>query len=199
MLYRPYGPRAWLIEDITDPIAWAAGLERIDQAGVLATVPAKETVLVLCARELHGEVGRVLNQVTPVLHRENVQEVIIDVVYDGDDLSAVAEYAGLSTEAVVERHVAARYSVEFCGFSPGFAYLGGLDPALRIPRRATPRTRVPAGSVAIAADYSCIYPSPSPGGWHLLGRTTADVWNVGRSEPALLMPGTTVRFRQVRP
>jgi len=199
MLYRPYGPSAWLIEDIDAPTAWAAGLERMAHLGVHAIVPAKETVLVLCERVVHDEVGRLFDQVSPVLHRDDEQELTIDVVYDGDDLAEVAEHVGLSCDAVVQRHTAAPYTVEFCGFSPGFAYLGGLDPALRIPRRDSPRTRVPAGSVAIAADYSCIYPSPSPGGWHLLGSTTADVWDVRRSEPALLTPGTTVRFRRVRP
>ena len=199
MLYRPYGPSAWLIEDVDDPAAWAAGLEGMTHLGVHAIVPAKETVLVLCERVAHDEVGRLFDQVSPIRNRDQEHELTIDVVYDGDDLAEVAEHVGLSADAVVKRHTAARYTVEFCGFSPGFAYLGGLDPALRIPRRDSPRTRVPAGSVAIAADYSCVYPSSSPGGWHLLGTTTADVWDVKRSEPALLTPGTTVRFRRVRP
>ena len=199
MLYRPYGPSAWLIEDIADPISWAAGLGEMDHLGVHEIVPTKQTVLVICERAAHAEVGRLLGQVSPIAHHDGVREVIIDVAYDGDDLADVAERVGLSIEAVIQRHLAVQYTVEFCGFSPGFAYLGGLDDELRIPRRSTPRTQVPAGSVAIAADYSCVYPSRSPGGWHLLGRTTAEIWNVGRSEPALLTPGTTVRFKQVRP
>ena len=91
--------------------------------------------------------------------------VTIDVVYGGPDLVAVAEATGLTVGQVVERHLSGTYTVAFCGFSPGFAYLRGLDPALQIPRRAVPRTRVPAGSVAIAARYSSVYPSASPGGW----------------------------------
>jgi KipI family sensor histidine kinase inhibitor len=198
MLYRPYGPTAWLIEDIADPISWAAGLEELGHTGIHEIVPAKETVLVLCERVVHAEVGRLLGRVSPVLHRRDLRDVNIDVVYDGDDLADVAERVGLSREAVIQKHVASQYTVEFCGFSPGFAYLGGLDDELRVPRRSSPRTQVPAGSVAIASDYSCVYPSQSPGGWHLLGRTTAEVWKVGRKEPALLTPGTTVRFKQVR-
>ena len=199
MLYRPYGPSAWLIEDIDDPTAWAAGLERMAQLGVQAIVPAKETVLVLCERVVHDEVGRLFDQVRPIRHRDDEQELTIEVVYDGDDLAKVAEELGLSADAVVERHTAARYTVEFCGFSPGFAYLGGLDPVLRIPRRDSPRTRVPTGSVAIAADYSCIYPSPSPGGWHLLGSTTADVWDIRRSVLGLCKNVVCWALRQVRP
>jgi KipI family sensor histidine kinase inhibitor len=198
MLYRPYGPSAWLIEDIADPISWAAGLEQLGHIGIHEIVPAKETVLVLCERLAHAEVGRLLSRVSPVLRRRDLRDVIIDVVYDGDDLADVAERVGLSREAVVQKHVASQYTVEFCGFSPGFAYLRGLDEALRVPRHSSPRTQVPAGSVAIASDYSCVYPSQSPGGWHLLGRTTAEVWDVGRKEPALLTPGTTVRFKQVK-
>jgi KipI family sensor histidine kinase inhibitor len=84
--------------------------------------------------------------------------------------------------------------VGFCGFAPGFAYLEGLDPGLHLPRRATPRTRVPPGSVAIAAAYTAVYPTASPGGWHLVGSTAMAVWDAERSPPALLAPGTLVRF-----
>ncbi len=107
---------------------------------------------------------------------------------------SVAEATGLAVDEVIDRHVIGEYSVAFCGFSPGFAYMTGLDPVLHLDRRDTPRTRVPAGSVAIAADYTSVYPSPSPGGWHLLGRTDAALWDTERPEPALLAPGTTVRL-----
>jgi KipI family sensor histidine kinase inhibitor len=95
---------------------------------------------------------------------------------------------------VIERHQAPTYACAFCGFAPGFAYLTGLDAALHLPRRPTPRTRVPAGSVAIAAEYSAVYPSVSPGGWHLIGRTDATLWDVERPLPAAIVPGTRVRF-----
>lgn len=197
MFHRPYGPCAWLVEDIGDPIGWSLGLKQMAHVAVSEVVPAAETVLVICDRDAHDEIGGLLHQVTPVSARETRSDVTINVLYDGADLSDVAERTELSIEVVVERHAAAVYTVEFCGFSPGFAYLGGLDASLRLPRRESPRTRVPAGSVAIAAGYSCVYPSQSPGGWHLLGTTTADIWNVDRSQPALLMPGTRVRFRPV--
>ena len=99
-------------------------------------------------------------------------------------------------EELIRRHASATYTVAFCGFSPGFAYLRGLDPALHLPRRPTPRTKVPAGSVAIAAGYSCVYPTSSPGGWHLLGRSDVRVFDVDRPEPALLRPGMTVSFTE---
>jgi KipI family sensor histidine kinase inhibitor len=89
------------------------------------------------------------------------------------------------------------YEVSFCGFAPGFAYLVGLPHQLHLPRRASPRTRVPAGSVAIAATYSAVYPRESPGGWHLLGTTNASMWDVSRQPPALLQPGMGVRFVRV--
>ena len=95
---------------------------------------------------------------------------------------------------LVRRHTAGRYTVAFIGFAPGFAYLTGLDPLLRLPRLETPRVRVPAGSVAIADQYTGIYPRPCPGGWQLIGSTELAVWDVTREPPALLTPGTVVRF-----
>ncbi len=118
----------------------------------------------------------------------------LPVVYDGDDLATVAEYAACAIDDVVRRHLAGEYTVAFCGFAPGFAYLTGLDERLHVPRRASPRTAVPAGSVAIAGEYTAAYPRPSPGGWQLLGHTTATLWDTDRPDPALLVPGTRVRF-----
>jgi len=194
---RPYGPCAWLVEDISDPIEWSLGLKQMAHVAVREIVPAAETVLVICERSTHVEIGRLLHEVTPVSAQGERSDVTIDVLYDGADLAEVAQRTQLSIEVVVERHAAARYTVQFCGFSPGFAYMSGLSASLILPRRESPRTRVPAGSVAIAAAYTSVYPSQSPGGWHLLGTTTAEIWNVSRSQPALLMPGTSVRFRPV--
>jgi len=120
--------------------------------------------------------------------------VRIPVHYDGLDLADVARTIGESVDSVINRHVAGEYVVQFCGFSPGFAYLIGLDPVLQLPRLASPRAEVPAGSVAIAGEFSGIYPKSSPGGWRLLGRTEAVVFDIDRSPPALLPPGTRVRF-----
>lgn len=121
--------------------------------------------------------------------------VEIPVVYDGEDLADVAARVGCSAEEVVSRHAGAEYRVAFCGFAPGFAYLRGLDARLVLPRRDVPRPRVPAGSVAIAAEYSAVYPGASPGGWHLLGTTRLAMWDPGdAAAPARLVPGMRVRF-----
>lgn len=123
--------------------------------------------------------------------------VEIPVTYGGEsgpDLDEVAAHAGLSREAVIERHCGAEYRVAMLGFTPGFAYLLGLDAALRMPRRATPRTRVPAGSVAIGGAQTGVYPRETPGGWHLIGRTSLDLFDPARDPPALLRPGQRVRF-----
>ncbi|MGY4645412.1 5-oxoprolinase subunit B family protein [Cellulomonas sp. URHB0016] len=120
--------------------------------------------------------------------------VTLEVVYDGVDLAEVADLVGRSVGEVVALHSAPTYTVAFGGFMPGFAYLVGLDPALRVPRRDSPRPRVPAGSVAIADEYSAVYPADTPGGWRLLGRCDATLFDVRRTPPALLPPGTAVRF-----
>ncbi len=114
--------------------------------------------------------------------------------YDGPDLDEVARLTGLSPEEVAARHVQAEYVVGFLGFAPGFAYLLGGDERLRVERRAEPRERVPAGSVALAGPYSGIYPRESPGGWQLIGSTTAVLFDATRDPPALLSPGDRVRF-----
>jgi KipI family sensor histidine kinase inhibitor len=113
---------------------------------------------------------------------------------DGPDLDAVADLTGLSRAAVVELHASTVYRVLFLGFAPGFGYLGPLPAGLIVPRRASPRVRVPARSVAIAGPYTAIYPIESPGGWQILGRTTAAMWDPHRASPALLEPGMVVRF-----
>jgi KipI family sensor histidine kinase inhibitor len=128
---------------------------------------------------------------------ENASIVEIPVRYggeDGPDLDAVAELTGLASADVVESHAGTTYRVLFLGFAPGFGYLGPLPTGIVVARRATPRVRVPAGSVAIAGPYTAVYPSESPGGWHILGRTSARIWDPRRNPPATLEPGTVVRF-----
>ena len=123
--------------------------------------------------------------------------VEIPVAYGGDDgpdLAAVAAHARLDPEEVVRLHAAADHVVGMIGFAPGFPYLLGLPAALAIPRRATPRTRVPAGSVAIAERQTGIYPRTSPGGWHVIGRTPRAMFDADRDPPALLRAGDVVRF-----
>jgi KipI family sensor histidine kinase inhibitor len=123
--------------------------------------------------------------------------VQIPIVYDGDDLDWVAGHLGRTAADFVEWHLATEFHVAFCGFAPGFAYMSGLD--VTVPRLATPRPRVPAGAVGLADSYCGIYPSASPGGWRLIGRTTAVLFDPQRAAPALLSPGTRVRFSRTRP
>lgn len=118
----------------------------------------------------------------------------IPVIYDGEDLDAVARATELTTAEVVARHAGREYVAYMLGFTPGFAYLGELDLALVLPRRATPRPRVPAGSVAIAGAQTAVYPAATPGGWHLIGRTRLVLFDAERDPPALVRPGDRVRF-----
>jgi KipI family sensor histidine kinase inhibitor len=192
------GPRAVLVEGLaTDPAAWAAGLRQLSLPGVAEVVPAAETVLVTCAdarsvAQVHERLATV--RAADPVRRASAAPIEIPVRYDGEDLEFVASSTGLDVEDVVAFHSAAQYVVAFCGFAPGFGYLRGLDSRLHLPRRATPRTRVPGGAVAIAAEYTAVYPRPSPGGWLLLGTTTSVMFDADRSPPALLEPGTHVRF-----
>jgi biotin-dependent carboxylase-like uncharacterized protein len=126
-------------------------------------------------------------------------DVVLDVVYDGPDLDEVGDLTGLGRGGVVAAHTGTPWRVAFCGFSPGFGYLAGGDPRLHVPRRESPRAEVPSGAVGLAGEYSGVYPRRSPGGWQLIGRTDADLWDLRRDAPALLRPGMTVRFRPIRP
>lgn len=120
--------------------------------------------------------------------------VELPVTYDGPDLESVARHTGLEVAEVVRRHREAEFVVAFCGFAPGFAYLTGLPAELHVPRLEEPRTSVPAGSVGLAGAFTGVYPRSSPGGWQLVARTDAALWDVDRHPPALLTPGTRVRF-----
>lgn len=125
------------------------------------------------------------------------KQVDIPVRYNGADLAHVAAHAGLSTAEVIALHTAPEYTVFCLGFLPGFAYLGGLDERIACPRRAEPRLKVPAGAVGIAGNQTGIYPLASPGGWQLIGRTSATLFDPAAATPALLAPGDTVRFVEV--
>lgn len=165
--------------------------------GVTDIVPGERTVLLITepdACDLDRLAARVATLAAGAPEAEDAPPVAIPVRYDGEDLDEVAELTGLTVREVVERHSAAEYSVAYLGFSPGFGYLTGLETVLHVPRRALPRTSVPAGSVAIAGSYTAVYPSPSPGGWRLLGHTDLTMWDVRREPPSLLRPGLRVRF-----
>ena len=128
----------------------------------------------------------------------NSREHVIPARYDGPDLESVAAATRLTVAEVISRHAARTYQVDVLGFVPGFAYMSELDEALALPRLAQPRPRVPAGSIAIAARQTAIYPLDTPGGWHLIGSTDTVMFDPTRKEPALLRAGDTVRFERVK-
>lgn len=191
----PYGPRALLAEftSIGEVMSAAAALRSDRIPGVVDIVPAARTVLVVHdgvdPARIVESLGSGHGELAPT-----VDTVRIPVRYDGPDLAAVATAVGLGIDEVVALHTGASYRVAFCGFLPGFAYLVGLPDQLHLPRRATPRHRVPAGSVAIADEFAGVYPTASPGGWHLLGSTDVVLWDPDRLPPAPLAPGTSVVF-----
>jgi len=160
--------------------------------GVVELVPAARTVLV--EGDPLPDLAELLGGLEAEPAAAPASTVEIPVAYDGPDLAEVAGLVGLPEAEVVRRHAAAAYTVAFCGFAPGFGYLTGLPAELHVPRRATPRTAVAAGSVGIAGEFAGVYPRRSPGGWQLLGRTGAELWDPDRDPPALLAPGTRVRF-----
>jgi KipI family sensor histidine kinase inhibitor len=191
---RPAGDQGALIELPDNGAAVRlAGLLREERSDLLDVVIGHTTVLVTWAGEkpdLDDAVKRALVAEAGPAGRL----VEIPVVYDGPDLDEVAQLTGLSPEEVIARHTGAEHVAAFIGFQPGFAYLTGGDTLLHVPRRDVPRTRVPGGTVAIAGPYSGVYPRESPGGWRLLGSTTALMFDPAREPPALLAPGDRVRF-----
>jgi KipI family sensor histidine kinase inhibitor len=165
---------------------------------VVEIVPAAKTVLIVVGEEAPLAPLRQALAALPVAAvgagSTSDQVVEIPVHYDGPDLAEVARLTGLEVGDVVTAHTASEWRVAFCGFAPGFAYLSWGDSRLGVPRRRQPRTSVPAGSVALAGEFSAIYPRSSPGGWQLIGHTETIVFDVDRQPPALLQPGMTVRF-----
>ena len=196
-----YGDRALLVE-VPDPAAVAAvraALEAAPLTGQRDLVPAACTVLVVLDRRPSDLDLATLRRLSPDAPGTGpgTAAVELPVVFDGEDLADVAGLTGRSAADVVATLTSRDLTVAFCGFAPGFGYLTGLPEDLHVPRRATPRTRVPAGSVALAGPYAGVYPQASPGGWQLVGRTDAVLFDVDRDPPALLSPGTVVRFRDV--
>jgi len=193
----PAGPCAALIE-VADAAAalslaqWARG-QRVEAVEI---VPAARTVLFDGVRP-GVDLAALLSGWSADVPVAPTREAVVPVVYDGPDLSYVAGAWDVSEDEVVSRHTALDFISAFCGFSPGFAYLTGLPAAWAVPRLDSPRERVAAGSVGLADTWCGVYPTASPGGWRLLGRTDAPLWDLARDEPALLAPGTRVRFEAV--
>ncbi|MFE7563666.1 5-oxoprolinase subunit PxpB [Kitasatospora sp. NPDC057500] len=199
-VFRPVGERALLVElaDTAEVTALYGWLRERLAAGELPPVgeivPAARTVLLDGVADVDA-LARLLRTARPDPAAAATGPLVeVPTVYDGADLTEVARLWGVSPEAAVRIHTEPEYVVAFCGFAPGFGYLTGLPERYEVPRRATPRSSVPAGSVALAGPYTGVYPHPSPGGWQLLGRTTLPLWNPTRTPPALLAPGTRVRF-----
>lgn len=196
----PVGDRALLIEVGTGEEAEAlhAELLRRRATGDLSAaeiVPAARTVLLDGLDDPSRLAERLATWEVPPVPARAEDVVEIPVRYDGPDLSDVAAHWGVDAAEVARIHAAAEFRVAFCGFAPGFGYLTGLPR--EVPRRATPRTAVPAGSVALAGPYTGVYPRSSPGGWQLIGTTDTVLWDHARVPAALLAPGIRVRFTPV--
>lgn len=179
---------------------WAMAQRAVGWRGVADVVPGMNNLMLVFDAEADAEaLERNLKLAwASGESREAVGRLVeIPVRYggeDGPDLAEVAAHTGLAPEEVVRRHTAGEYVVYFLGFQPGFAYLGGLDPALATPRRREPRLAVPAGSVGIGGEQTGIYPASAPGGWQLIGRTDSALFDARRDPPSLFAPGDTVRF-----
>jgi len=188
----------------------AAGRRRLDTVlratpvvGVVDHVPAARTVLVKVASpdDLQGVAARLraldLTDVDDASAAPVAPPLQLAVRYDGPDLPDVARHLGIHPPEVVTRHTGQLWTVEFSGFAPGFGYLVGDDGGLDVPRRDSPRTRIPPGSVGLAGPFTGVYPRPSPGGWQLIGHTDEVMWDAAREPPALLLPGRRIQFVEV--
>lgn len=195
----PCGSAALMLEldSLDDVLAIYAALADDPPAGVLDLVPAARTLMLHLdpAQTEPAAVERAVRQVTP-RHgdRTHGDLVEIPVVYDGQDLDEVGSLTGWGADGVVERHTGTEWTVAFCGFAPGFGYLVSDSGGFDIPRRSTPRTKVPPGAVGLAGEFGGVYPRESPGGWQLIGSTDLQTFDLDREPPALLTPGTRVRF-----
>ena len=216
----PFGDGALLVsyDERIDPLingaahALAAAVRADQSSGAWGSpVPGYASVLVpydplrWTASEAESALSRIVGTLpaagarVPTEAELTLGEAVLDIPvrYGGEhgpDLAEVAERCGLSPDAVVELHASVTYRAYLLGFAPGFAYLGTLPEALQLPRRDSPRTRVPAGSVGIAGPQTAVYPLSTPGGWHLIGRTDLPIWDPLRDPPALIAPGRQVRF-----
>ncbi|MEO3829066.1 allophanate hydrolase subunit 1 [Actinomadura sp. B10D3] len=198
----PSGDAALLVElpDLPAMLGLYAALSAAPPPGVADLVPAARTLTLLLDPSADpAAVAAMVRATRPGTADDAAGTAEIPVVYDGEDLGEVARLTGLTPAGVVAAHTGTPWRVAFTGFAPGFGYLEGGDPRLDVPRRATPRVRVPAGAVGLAGRFSGVYPVESPGGWRLIGRTEAVLWDLDRERPALLRPGVRVRFVQREP
>lgn len=198
----PCGTTALLVEldSLDEVLAVHAALVENRPRGVVDLVPAARTVLVVAdlSRTSLAALAEALHGLRPGTGlRPSGGLVQIPVTYDGADLGEVAALLRCDVAEVARRHTGAEWTVAFGGFAPGFAYLVQAGGGWDVPRRSTPRKAVPAGAVALAGEFSGVYPRESPGGWQLIGRTSLAVFDPARTPPALLRPGTRVQFVEV--
>ena len=195
----PYGERAVLLEcaDLDEALGLMGPIGEAGIDEVVEIVPGARTLLLRLRRPLsEPQRRRLLTLEASTDPRAESEPVTIRVRYDGEDLEEVARLCSISADEVVALHTTQTWTVGFCGFAPGFGYLHGEHDRLRVPRRDTPRTEVPAGSVALADQWSGIYPRRGPGGWQLIGTTDQTLWDLDARPPALLRPRVRVRFEQ---
>ncbi|WP_257225620.1 urea amidolyase family protein [Pseudomonas sp. ICMP22404] len=202
LLFRRAGSNGLLIElpDLDATVALFEAIAGAAFAGVEEVIPGARTLLIQFNALVvsHDELVRLIGGLESGRRAQSAGQLIeIPVVYDGEDLAFVAAHLGWSVEQLISRHRAATFTVAFTGFAPGFAYMTCDDPQLNVPRRESPRVRIPAGSVAIAGSFCGVYPTDSPGGWQLLGSTPSTMWDLTRERAALLAPGDRVRFREI--
>jgi KipI family sensor histidine kinase inhibitor len=195
----PCGSAGLLLEldSLHEVLALYAALADAPPSGVVDLVPAARTLLLHLDPSVTdpAAVERAVRGVTARPEARSGGELVeIPVVYDGADLEEVGSLTGWGADGVVERHTAGEWTVAFCGFAPGFGYMVSDSAGWSVQRRSTPRTKVPPGSVGLAGEFSGVYPRESPGGWQLIGRTDLAMFDLDRDPPALLTPGTRVRF-----
>jgi len=189
------------LSSLEETLALFDDLQARPEPGITEIVPAARTLLVYfqpSATTLHQLARRIARRDIRRGTMREGQQVTIPVHYNGEDLEDVATILEVTPEALIERHQASLWQVAFTGFAPGFAYMVPEEGTWNIPRRSSPRTRIPAGSVALAGEFSGIYPQASPGGWQLIGQTELQMWDLQRAQPALLIPGTRVQFVDAR-
>jgi KipI family sensor histidine kinase inhibitor len=200
---RAAGDRALLVQlqDLDEVLNFTELLRGVNLPAVEDLVPAARTVLVRAGRG--SDLGQLRETLLAIYGRLPAgriaspcgEPVVISVDYDGPDLDEVAGLCGLTPAELISAHTSGAYRGAFFGFAPGFCYLtGGDSRLLRVPRRPTSRTRVPAGSVALAGEFAAVYPRQSPGGWQLIGSTEVGLWDANSSPPALIEPGRRVQF-----